>query len=103
MRLLLARGAHGDDVTINFIQLGPSVHNQIIMIMYYVQHGIQKQVAVKVFLQDISAIMEHSTIPELLALSQEPRHLLFAYKEIRQEVSFLSALNNPFLTGKLIV
>ena len=42
--------------------------------------------------------LEHHSIAELLLFSKEPKHLLHAYKEIRQEVSFLAALNNPFLT-----
>lgn len=42
--------------------------------------------------------LENHSISELLALSKQDRHLLHAYKEIRQEVSFLATLNNPFLT-----
>ena len=68
------------------------------------QHGARKQVAVKVFLQDdVASAVEHSTIQELLALSREPKHILFAYREIRQEVSFLVSLNSPFLTGEGVV
>ena len=42
--------------------------------------------------------VENYSISELLSLSKHPRHLLHAYREIRQEVSFLATLNNPFLT-----
>ena len=53
------------------------------------------------FLQgDLMQAVEHSTIQELLTLSQDPKNILYAYKEIRQEVSFLASLNSPFLTGK---
>ena len=53
--------------------------------------------AVKIFLQEMDNLDNHS-ISELLLLSKQPKHLLHAYKEIRQEVSFLATLNNPFLT-----
>ncbi len=55
----------------------------------------------KVFLQgELLVEVEHSTIQELLNISQDPKNILFAYKEIRQEVSFLASVNSPFLTGK---
>ena len=74
--------------------------------MYYVrtslQRGISKQVAVKVFLQDnVASVVEHFTIQELLVLSREPKHILFGYEQMRQEVSFLTSLSSPFLTGKI--
>lgn len=53
--------------------------------------------AVKIFLQEMDNLESHS-ISELLQLSKHPKHLLHAYREIRQEVSFLATLNNPFLT-----
>ena len=62
------------------------------------QHGgPSKNVAVKIFLQEMDNLENHS-ISELLLLSKRGKHLLSAYKEIRQEVSFLATLNNPFLT-----
>ncbi len=51
----------------------------------------------KFFLEDISHLLEVSTISELLEKSKEPHHLLYAYREIRQEVSFLSNLAHPNL------
>ncbi len=57
-----------------------------------------KKVAVKVFLSEIEGLIERSTIGELLELSQQPKHLLYAYREIRQEVAFLSVLEHPNLT-----
>ena len=42
--------------------------------------------------------MEQCTIAELLDMSKQHRHLMYAYREIRQEVAFLSALNHPHLT-----
>ena len=42
--------------------------------------------------------MEHSTIAQLLEFSKQPKHLLYAYREIRQEVAFLATLNHPNLT-----
>ena len=69
--------------------------------VHVLQYGAKKLVAVKVFLQEnVADAVEHSTIQELLVLSREPKHILFGYKEIRQEVSFLASLNSPFLTGK---
>ena len=38
--------------------------------------------------------MERMTISELLELSKEPKHLVQSYREIRQEVVFLSALEH---------
>ena len=70
----------------------------LLMITFFVQHGgPSKNVAVKIFLQEMDRLENHS-ISELLVLSKQPKHLLHAYREIRQEVSFLSTLNNPFLT-----
>ena len=64
----------------------------------YLQHGgPTKNVAVKIFLQELENLDNHS-ISELLLISKQPKHLLYAYREIRQEVSFLATLNNPFLT-----
>ena len=57
-----------------------------------------KTVAVKVFLQKLEGPMGHSTIAELLNVSLEPRNLLHAYREIRQEVAILANLNHPNLT-----
>ena len=65
--------------------------------MPHQQGGPIKNVAVKIFLQEMDSVDNHS-IPELLQLSKHSKHLLHAYKEIRQEVSFLATLNNPFLT-----
>jgi hypothetical protein len=42
--------------------------------------------------------LESCSISELLQFSKQSKHLLYAYREIRQEVSFLATLNNPFLT-----
>ena len=42
--------------------------------------------------------LENHSISEFLLLSKQPKHLLHAYREIRQEVSFLATLKNPFLT-----
>ena len=62
------------------------------------QHGgPSKNVAVKIFLQEMDSLDNHS-ISELLGFSKQVKHLLHAYREIRQEVSFLATLNNPFLT-----
>lgn len=54
--------------------------------------------AVKIFLENVSDLLSSASISELLELSKEPKHLLYAYREIRQEVSFLSNLNHPNLT-----
>ena len=51
----------------------------------------------KIFLQEMDSLENHS-ISEFLLLSKQPKHLLHAYREIRQEVSFLATLKNPFLT-----
>jgi serine/threonine protein kinase len=56
----------------------------------------KKKVAVKVFLEDPN--IENSSIDELLEKSKQAGHLLHAYREIRQEVAFLSALDHPHLT-----
>ena len=50
------------------------------------------------FLQEIEGLVEQSSIAELLERSKQPRHILYAYKEIRQEVAFLSTLDHPNLT-----
>lgn len=52
----------------------------------------------KVFLSDIEGLLDQSTIAELLDLSKQPKHLLYAYREIRQEVAFLSTLEHANLT-----
>lgn len=65
---------------------------------YSLQCGAKKNVAVKIFLEDISAHLDSATISELLEMSKQPKHLLFAYREIRQEVSFLSNLEHQNLT-----
>ncbi len=62
------------------------------------QRGQTRNVAVKVFLSEIEGLVERSTIAELLEISKKPKHLLYAYKEIRQEVAFLSVLEHPNLT-----
>ena len=54
--------------------------------------------AVKVFLSDIEGLLDQSTIAELLDLSKQPKHLLYSYREIRQEVAFLSTLEHANLT-----
>ena len=54
--------------------------------------------AVKVFLSDIEGLLDQSTIAELLDYSKQPKHLLYAYREIRQEVAFLSTLEHANLT-----
>ena len=59
---------------------------------------MKKNVAVKVFLEDISQHLDNTSISELLEMSKEPQHLLYAYREIRQEVSFLSNLDHHNLT-----
>jgi hypothetical protein len=49
-----------------------------------------KNVAVKTF-------GEHKDVNDLLEQSKKPKNLLYAYREIRQEVSFLSNLNHRHL------
>lgn len=57
-----------------------------------------KEIAVKVFLNDMDRLnVERKKTEELLEISRKPKNLVHAYKEIRQEVSFLSTLENPFL------
>lgn len=65
------------------------------------QPSVKKTVAVKIFLSDIQQHSLNSSISELLELSKQPKHLLYAYKEIRQEVSFLSNLEHHNLTKLL--
>ena len=43
--------------------------------------------------------MDRKSTDELLESSRNPKNLVHAYKEIRQEVSFLSTLENPFLVA----
>ena len=62
------------------------------------QYGARRSVAVKVFLHELGDLADNSTVGELLEMSKEPRHLNFAYREIRQEVAFLSTLSHPHLT-----
>lgn len=52
----------------------------------------------KVFLHEIEGLVDQYSISELLHLSQQPKHLLYAYREIRQEVAFLATLKHPNLT-----
>lgn len=62
---------------------------------------VKKSVAVKIFLDNVTDFLSDSSISELLELSRQPKHLLHAYKEIRQEVSFLSNLDHKNLTKLL--
>ena len=41
--------------------------------------------------------LRNRTTKELLSISSDPKRIAHAYREIRQEVSFLSTLENPFL------
>ena len=59
---------------------------------------MKRDVAVKVFMKDIKSLYDKTSTSELLNLSKEPKHLLYAYKQIRQEVSFLSNLHHRNLT-----
>ena len=52
----------------------------------------------KVFLQKTEGPVGQSTIAELLNVSLNPRNLLHAYQEIRQEIAILANLNHPNLT-----
>ena len=52
----------------------------------------------KMFLKGTKKIMGSTSIRDLLELSQDPKHLIYAYKQIRQEVSFLANLSHPNLT-----
>ena len=52
----------------------------------------------KTFIKDIKQYMEKMSTGELLEISSEPQHLLFAYKQIRQEVAFLSNLKHDHVT-----
>ena len=54
--------------------------------------------AVKIFMQNVDELLETRSIRDVLKESREPRNLLYAYHQIRQEVSFLSNLNHPNLT-----
>ena len=56
-------------------------------------------IAVKFFLKEllVGDNLDMST-KELLELTKQPEHLRFAYKEIRQEISFLSNLDHQNLT-----
>lgn len=47
----------------------------------------------KVFLEDIEQL-DSRGVQELVKLSNDPLQLCHSYKEIRQEVSFLSSLNH---------
>lgn len=58
------------------------------------QYGSNRSVAVKVFLKELDDKMDRMTISELLEISKEPRQLVHSYREIRQEVAFLSALEH---------
>ena len=72
---------------------------KVVIILFSLQPGTKKNVAVKVFLKDIKNLYHDNTsITKLLEVSKEPKHLIFAYKQIRQEVSFLSNLSHPNLT-----
>ena len=44
-------------------------------------------VAVKVFLDGLGDRLESKSVGELISISKNDKHLLHAYKEIRQEVS----------------
>ena len=59
---------------------------------------VLKNVAVKTFIKDIKQYMEKMSTSELLEISREPQHLLFAYQQIRQEVAFLSNLKHDHVT-----
>lgn len=59
---------------------------------------ILRNVAVKIFLSEDSS---DASVSELLEQSKQPKHLLRAYREIRQEVSFLSNLEHQNLTKLL--
>ena len=45
--------------------------------------------------------LRNRTTKELLSISRDPKRIAHAYREIRQEVSFLSTLENPFLAQVL--
>lgn len=65
--------------------------------LLFPQHGAKKNVAVKIFTpRDVN--MNSISISELLELSMDPRNMLYAYRDIRQEVSFLSNLDHQHLT-----
>ena len=54
-----------------------------------------QEVTVKLFIDDSSAFSTKISVKEKLGLSKEPENFFYAYKEIRQEMSFLSSLNHP--------
>ncbi len=54
-----------------------------------------EEVAVKFFFREIP---ENTSISELLKMSKENKQIQCAYREIRQEVSFLSNLDHPNIT-----
>ena len=62
------------------------------------QNDHTKNVAVKIFMENVEQLLETKSIRDILKESREPSHLLYAYHQIRQEVSFLSNLNHPNLT-----
>ena len=47
--------------------------------------------------------LDNHSISELLLLSKQSKHLLHAYKEIRQEVSFLATLNRSLASSLILV
>ena len=62
------------------------------------QNDHKQNVAVKIFMENVEQLLETKSIRDILKESREPSHLLYAYHQIRQEVSFLSNLNHPNLT-----
>lgn len=49
-------------------------------------------------MDNMDKLLEIKSVRDILKESREPEHLLYAYHQIRQEVSFLSNLNHPNLT-----